>query len=182
MKWSPCPRIVTPDLSIYQKVLFCSQATLFTPRIVVWVEPVLLVVLAVTTLRQRLLQPDIQPAGASQLHPRHKHLLMKRSLRCRVSTAQGFYRSASVRKDLWILLNITRVSWFCWSSEMWAQPEQAGVQPDFNQVQNPAGGCVSVSVSPLTSPGGEPSSLLSSLLNICWVFILEWNKTTCPGI
>uniref|UniRef100_A0A3Q2CZL2 Dynactin subunit 4 n=1 Tax=Cyprinodon variegatus TaxID=28743 RepID=A0A3Q2CZL2_CYPVA len=37
----------------------------------------------VTTLRQRLLQPDFQPAGASQLHPRHKHLLMKRSLRCR---------------------------------------------------------------------------------------------------
>lgn len=43
-------------------------------------------VLPVTTLRQRLLQPDFQPAGASQLHPRHKHLLMKRSLRCRVST------------------------------------------------------------------------------------------------
>lgn len=41
---------------------------------------------AVTTLRQRLLQPDFQPAGASQLHPRHKHLLMKRSLRCRVCT------------------------------------------------------------------------------------------------
>lgn len=39
---------------------------------------------AVTTLRQRLLQPDFQPAGASQLHPKHKHLLMKRSLRCRV--------------------------------------------------------------------------------------------------
>ncbi|XP_032384556.1 dynactin subunit 4 [Etheostoma spectabile] len=37
----------------------------------------------VTTLRQRLLQPDFQPAVASQLHPRHKHLLMKRSLRCR---------------------------------------------------------------------------------------------------
>uniref|UniRef100_A0A8C6TGV3 Dynactin subunit 4 n=1 Tax=Neogobius melanostomus TaxID=47308 RepID=A0A8C6TGV3_9GOBI len=37
----------------------------------------------VTTLRQRLLQPDFQPANASQLHPRHKHLLMKRSLRCR---------------------------------------------------------------------------------------------------
>ncbi|GAA6065527.1 dynactin subunit 4 isoform X1, partial [Tachysurus ichikawai] len=37
----------------------------------------------VTTLRQRLLQPDFQPAGASQLHPKHKHLLMKRSLRCR---------------------------------------------------------------------------------------------------
>ncbi|CAB1337577.1 unnamed protein product, partial [Coregonus sp. 'balchen'] len=37
----------------------------------------------VTTLRQRLLQPDIQPAGASQLHPKHKHLLIKRSLRCR---------------------------------------------------------------------------------------------------
>uniref|UniRef100_A0A671S7E7 Dynactin subunit 4 n=1 Tax=Sinocyclocheilus anshuiensis TaxID=1608454 RepID=A0A671S7E7_9TELE len=37
----------------------------------------------VTTLRQRLLQPDFQPAGASQLHPRHKHLLMKRSLRCK---------------------------------------------------------------------------------------------------
>ncbi|XP_077588472.1 dynactin subunit 4 isoform X1 [Stigmatopora nigra] len=37
----------------------------------------------VTRLRQRLLQPDFQPAGASQLHPRHKHLLMKRSLRCK---------------------------------------------------------------------------------------------------
>uniref|UniRef100_A0A4W4EMS5 Dynactin subunit 4 n=1 Tax=Electrophorus electricus TaxID=8005 RepID=A0A4W4EMS5_ELEEL len=37
----------------------------------------------VTTLRQRLLLPDFQPAGASQLHPKHKHLLMKRSLRCR---------------------------------------------------------------------------------------------------
>ncbi|XP_055034890.1 dynactin subunit 4 isoform X2 [Misgurnus anguillicaudatus] len=37
----------------------------------------------VTTLGQRLLQPDFQPAGASQLHPRHKHLLIKRSLRCR---------------------------------------------------------------------------------------------------
>ncbi|KAF5896206.1 dynactin subunit 4 isoform X2, partial [Clarias magur] len=37
----------------------------------------------VTTLRQRLLQPDFQPAGVSQLHPKHKHLLMKRSLRCR---------------------------------------------------------------------------------------------------
>uniref|UniRef100_A0A1A8G1L0 Dynactin subunit 4 n=4 Tax=Nothobranchius korthausae TaxID=1143690 RepID=A0A1A8G1L0_9TELE len=37
----------------------------------------------VTTLRQRLLQPDFQPAGAPQLHPKHKHLLMKRSLRCR---------------------------------------------------------------------------------------------------
>ncbi|CAL1613942.1 unnamed protein product [Knipowitschia caucasica] len=37
----------------------------------------------VTTLKQRLLQPDFQPANASQLHPRHKHLLMKRSLRCR---------------------------------------------------------------------------------------------------
>lgn len=44
----------------------------------------------VTTLRQRLLQPDFQPAGASQLHPRHKHLLMKRSLRCRVGTTSGF--------------------------------------------------------------------------------------------
>uniref|UniRef100_A0A4W5LCA0 Dynactin subunit 4 n=1 Tax=Hucho hucho TaxID=62062 RepID=A0A4W5LCA0_9TELE len=40
----------------------------------------------VTTLRQRLLQPDFQPAGASQLHPKHKHLLIKRSLRCRVCT------------------------------------------------------------------------------------------------
>ncbi|KAG2455275.1 DCTN4 protein, partial [Polypterus senegalus] len=38
----------------------------------------------VTTLRQRLLQPDFQPICASQLYPRHKHLLIKRSLRCRV--------------------------------------------------------------------------------------------------
>ncbi|MFT7802643.1 dynactin subunit 4 isoform X2 [Arapaima gigas] len=37
----------------------------------------------VTTLRQRLLQPDFQPAGASQMFPKHKHLLIKRSLRCR---------------------------------------------------------------------------------------------------
>ncbi|XP_043925331.1 dynactin subunit 4 isoform X1 [Protopterus annectens] len=37
----------------------------------------------VTTLHQRLLQPDFQPLSASQLHPRHKHLLIKRSLRCR---------------------------------------------------------------------------------------------------
>ncbi|KAJ6667839.1 hypothetical protein lerEdw1_016160 [Lerista edwardsae] len=38
----------------------------------------------VTTLRQRLLQPDFQPICASQLYPRHKHLLIKRSLRCRI--------------------------------------------------------------------------------------------------
>ncbi|KAG8438932.1 hypothetical protein GDO86_005207 [Hymenochirus boettgeri] len=37
----------------------------------------------VTTLDQRLLQSDFQPICASQLHPRHKHLLIKRSLRCR---------------------------------------------------------------------------------------------------
>ncbi|KAG9491204.1 hypothetical protein GDO78_006527 [Eleutherodactylus coqui] len=37
----------------------------------------------VTTLDQRLLQADFQPICASQLHPRHKHLLIKRSLRCR---------------------------------------------------------------------------------------------------
>ncbi|EDM14546.1 dynactin 4, isoform CRA_d [Rattus norvegicus] len=37
----------------------------------------------VTTLQQRLLQPDLQPVSASQLYPRHKHLLIKRSLRCR---------------------------------------------------------------------------------------------------
>ncbi|XP_030185104.1 dynactin subunit 4 isoform X2 [Lynx canadensis] len=39
----------------------------------------------VTTLQQRLLQPDFQPVCASQLYPRHKHLLIKRSLRCRES-------------------------------------------------------------------------------------------------
>ncbi|EPY88612.1 dynactin subunit 4 isoform 4 [Camelus ferus] len=38
-----------------------------------------------TTLQQRLLQPDFQPICASQLYPRHKHLLIKRSLRCRES-------------------------------------------------------------------------------------------------
>ncbi|XP_032885643.1 dynactin subunit 4 isoform X1 [Amblyraja radiata] len=37
----------------------------------------------VTTLHQRLLQPDFQPINASQLYPKHKHLLIKRSLRCR---------------------------------------------------------------------------------------------------
>ncbi|KAJ8246567.1 hypothetical protein GJAV_G00252880 [Gymnothorax javanicus] len=37
----------------------------------------------VTTLRQRLLLPDLQPPGVLQLHPKHKQLLMKRSLRCR---------------------------------------------------------------------------------------------------
>lgn len=52
-------------------------------------------VFPVTTLRQRLLQPDFQPAGASQLHPRHKHLLMKRSLRCRVSAALCFLLSVT---------------------------------------------------------------------------------------
>lgn len=44
-------------------------------------------VLPVTTLRQRLLQPDFQPICASQLYPRHKHLLIKRSLRCRVGNS-----------------------------------------------------------------------------------------------
>ncbi|KAJ8394466.1 hypothetical protein AAFF_G00046770 [Aldrovandia affinis] len=37
----------------------------------------------VTTLRQRLLLPDLQPPGVLQLHPKHKQLLIKRSLRCR---------------------------------------------------------------------------------------------------
>ncbi|KAG7464841.1 hypothetical protein MATL_G00169910 [Megalops atlanticus] len=37
----------------------------------------------VTSLRQRLLLPDLQPPGALQLHPKHKQLLIKRSLRCR---------------------------------------------------------------------------------------------------
>lgn len=46
-----------------------------------WFLPFMLV----TTLQQRLLQPDFQPICASQLYPRHKHLLIKRSLRCRVS-------------------------------------------------------------------------------------------------
>uniref|UniRef100_A0A8C2J4N2 Dynactin subunit 4 n=1 Tax=Cyprinus carpio TaxID=7962 RepID=A0A8C2J4N2_CYPCA len=53
----------------------------------------------VTTLRQRLLQPDFQPAGASQLHPRHKHLLMKRSLRCRLV----FLLYTLPFKSLWFL-------------------------------------------------------------------------------
>ncbi|XP_061421050.1 dynactin subunit 4 isoform X2 [Lethenteron reissneri] len=37
----------------------------------------------VTTLPQRLMQPEFQQDSTSQLHPRHKHLLIKRSLRCR---------------------------------------------------------------------------------------------------
>lgn len=51
-----------------------------------WITNLVLlsVVHPVTTLRQRLLQPDFQPICASQLYPRHKHLLIKRSLRCRV--------------------------------------------------------------------------------------------------
>lgn len=37
----------------------------------------------VTTLEQRLLQPDWQPENVNHLFPIHKHLTVKRSLRCR---------------------------------------------------------------------------------------------------
>lgn len=94
MKWSPCLKIVIPGPSAYRRVsLLHTHGN--TPNFCLsynWggVECKFCPVLPVTTLRQRLLQPDFQPAGASQLHPRHKHLLMKRSLRCRVCTPSGF--------------------------------------------------------------------------------------------
>ncbi|XP_046392349.1 dynactin subunit 4 [Ischnura elegans] len=37
----------------------------------------------ITTMMQRLAHPEFQPAITSKLLPRHKHLLVKRSLRCR---------------------------------------------------------------------------------------------------
>lgn len=38
---------------------------------------------SLTTMMQRLAQPETQPSITSKLLPRHKHLLVKRSLRCR---------------------------------------------------------------------------------------------------
>ncbi|XP_067008878.2 dynactin subunit 4 [Anabrus simplex] len=38
---------------------------------------------SVTTLTQRLAQPEFQPKYVSELYPAHKHLLIKRSQRCR---------------------------------------------------------------------------------------------------
>lgn len=86
MKWSPCLKIVTQGPSVYQRVRFAKIIMLVFLNVEVKLSPEFSCLLPVTTLRQRLLQPDFQPAGASQLHPRHKHLLMKRSLRCRVRT------------------------------------------------------------------------------------------------
>lgn len=40
-------------------------------------------VVAVTTVEQRLLQPDAQPATVDKLFPIHKQLSVKQSLRCR---------------------------------------------------------------------------------------------------
>merc|ERR1719433_1194862 len=37
----------------------------------------------VTTLDQRLVQLDVQPASSKDLFPRHKYLMIKRSQRCR---------------------------------------------------------------------------------------------------
>lgn len=37
----------------------------------------------VTTIQQRLLQPEWQPATVDKLFPIHKHLSVKQSLRCR---------------------------------------------------------------------------------------------------
>lgn len=39
--------------------------------------------IAVTTIEQRLLQPDAQPATVDKLFPIHKQLSVKQSLRCR---------------------------------------------------------------------------------------------------
>lgn len=86
MKWSPCLKIVTPGPSVYRRVRFAKIIMLVLLNVDVKLSLEFSCLLPVTTLRQRLLQPDFQPAGASQLHPRHKHLLMKRSLRCRVRT------------------------------------------------------------------------------------------------
>lgn len=61
------------------------------------------VVFPVTTLRQRLLQPDFQPICASQLYPRHKHLLIKRSLRCRVGNS--IQRCLFQALSTWVLGN-----------------------------------------------------------------------------
>ena len=101
MRSSPCLRTATHDPLTYQRVgapspkehrwqgccttrsarhrcVYNMSATLWSTFLILVAFP------PVTTLRQRLLQPDFQPSGASQLHPKHKHLLMKRSLRCRV--------------------------------------------------------------------------------------------------
>uniref|UniRef100_A0A8K9X876 Dynactin subunit 4 n=1 Tax=Oncorhynchus mykiss TaxID=8022 RepID=A0A8K9X876_ONCMY len=66
----------------------------------------------VTSLRQRLLQPDFQPAGASQLHPKHKHLLIKRSLRCRkcehnLSKPEFNPTSINISSECQVLLTLT---------------------------------------------------------------------------
>lgn len=95
MKWSPCLKIVIPGPLAYRRVRE-TVLMIFVPNCS-RVESKFCCVLPVTTLRQRLLQPDFQPAGASQLHPRHKHLLMKRSLRCRVSATSGFYSPVSIK-------------------------------------------------------------------------------------
>ena len=98
MRWNPYPKIATQDPLTYQRVSASSpeepglqghQVGLAAMAICLPVccqlSPFFRMAFpAVTTLRQRLLQPDFQPSGASQLHPKHKHLLMKRSLRCRV--------------------------------------------------------------------------------------------------
>lgn len=97
-KWSPYLRIVTPGPSAYRRVCWLPTLRNVFPILCrsdngSQVGSKICCVLPVTTLRQRLLQPDFQPAGASQLHPRHKHLLMKRSLRCRVSAPSSVLRS-----------------------------------------------------------------------------------------
>uniref|UniRef100_A0A672GM65 Dynactin subunit 4 n=1 Tax=Salarias fasciatus TaxID=181472 RepID=A0A672GM65_SALFA len=66
----------------------------------------------VTTLRQRLLQPDFQPAGASQLHPRHKHLLMKRSLRCRKcehNLSKPEFNPTSIKFKIQLLVSVSYI-------------------------------------------------------------------------
>ena len=99
MRWSPYLRTATQGLLTYQRVGAsspkehgwqglvplgwpCIDGYTFCRSVVN--APFSVAFPPVTTLRQRLLQPDFQPSGASQLHPKHKHLLMKRSLRCRV--------------------------------------------------------------------------------------------------
>lgn len=134
MKWSPYLKIVIPGPSIYQRVRSLSTTHKIMIKTCVALTEVELTlpfcwIPSVTTLRQRLLQPDFQPAGASQLHPRHKHLLMKRSLRCRVSITSGFHFSSSNTRLLLLRRSHSYniISLHFPPPEMWAQSEQARV-------------------------------------------------------
>jgi len=39
----------------------------------------------VTNIAQRHANPELQPSTTDQLYPTHKHLLIRRSVRCKVS-------------------------------------------------------------------------------------------------